>query len=248
MSPVVPDSCSRKPASGTSAELINLQWSQQMTPLAAAVVSALVPAGSALAQQAQGLEEIVVTATRRETSLQDVPQSITAFSAADIERQAFQNMEDYVKALPSMNLVNVMPGRNSVIMRGVSTGSAEYRTDSQVAVYLDEQPMTSISQQVDVRMIDIARIESLPGPQGTLFGSSSQSGTLRIITNKPDHGGFSGEAEGMVATTRGGEESYDVNAWLNIPLIADRLAVRVVGFTSLDGGYVDNVLGMDLAG
>ncbi|HEX5766332.1 MAG TPA: TonB-dependent receptor plug domain-containing protein, partial [Woeseiaceae bacterium] len=136
-----------------------------MTPLAAAIFAVLNPVTSLAQeqQQEQGLEEVIVTATRRESNLQEVPQSITVFSTEDIQRQAFQNMQDYIKALPSMNLVNVMPGRNSVIMRGVSTGSAEYRTDSQVAVYLDEQPMTSISQQVDVRMIDVARIESLPG-------------------------------------------------------------------------------------
>ena len=75
-------------------------------------------------------------------------------------------------------------------MRGISTGSAEYRTDSQVSIYLDDQPLTSISQQADVRLIDIERIESLPGPQGTLFGSSSQAGTLRYVTNKPDFSGF----------------------------------------------------------
>jgi iron complex outermembrane recepter protein len=220
----------------------------RLTPLAAAVVAALNPASPALAQSDGELEEIIVTATRRASNLQDVAQSITAFTTADIERQGFQNMEDYMKSLPSMNLVNLMPGRNSVIMRGVSTGSAEYRTDSQVAVYLDEQPMTSISQQVDVRMVDIARIESLPGPQGTLFGSSSQSGTLRIITNKPDYTGFSGQATTVIGTTKGGDESYDLNGHLNIPIIDDRLAIRAVGFTTRDGGYVDNVLGMDLAG
>ena len=230
-----------------------LRYVPAMTPLAAAVLAALHPASQALAQEQdeetlRGLEEIVVTATRRETNLQDVPQSITAFSTEEIQRQAFENMEDYVKALPSMNLVNIMPGRNSLIMRGVSTGSAEYRTDSQVAVYLDEQPMTSISQQVDVRMIDIARIESLPGPQGTLFGSSSQSGTLRIITNKPDHSGFAAQVEGAVGTTKGGEESYDLNGWVNVPLIEDKLSLRAVAFTAEEGGYVDNVLGMDLAG
>lgn len=222
-----------------------------MTPLAAAIVAALNPVNPVLAQEEepnQGLEEIVVTATRRETSLQDVAQSVTAFSTEDIQRQAFQNMGDYVKALPSVNLVSVMPGRNSVVMRGVSTGASEYRTDSQVAVYLDEAPMTSISQQVDVRMVDIARIESLPGPQGTLFGSSSQSGTLRIITNKPDFGGFGGQVEAVVGTTSGGDESYDLSGHLNIPLVDDKLALRVVGFTAVEGGYVDNVLGMDLAG
>lgn len=220
-----------------------------LTPLAAAVVGALNPVSVATAQDEGGqLEEIIVTATRRASNLQDVAQSITAFTTGDIERQAFQNMEDYMKSLPSMNLVNLMPGRNSVIMRGISTGSAEYRTDSQVSVYLDEQPMTSISQQVDVRMVDIARIESLPGPQGTLFGSSSQSGTLRIITNKPDFTGFGGQVETYIGSTKGGEESYDVNGYLNIPIVDDRLAIRAVGFTTHDGGYVDNVLGLNAAG
>lgn len=253
MSKVSPTADRRESAANEdrSASLQDPKNIPAMTPLAAAVVAALNPGNPALAQEQdslRGLEEIVVTATRRETNLQDVPQSITAFSTDEIQRQAFQNMEDYMKALPSMNLVNIMPGRNSVIMRGVSTGSAEYRTDSQVAVYLDEQPMTSISQQVDVRMIDIARIESLPGPQGTLFGSSSQSGTLRIITNKPDHAGFAAQIEGVLGTTRGGEESYDLNGWINVPIIDDTLAIRAVAFTAEEGGYVDNVLGMDLSG
>ena len=100
-----------------------------------------------------------------------------------------------ISALPSVNLVAAMPGRNAIVMRGVSTGSSEYRTDSQVAVYLDDQPMTSISTQVEVRLIDLARIEALPGPQGTLFGSSSQSGTIRYITNKPDPNQFTSQVD-----------------------------------------------------
>ncbi len=254
MSEVSPTADCRQSAIEDSAERSsNLKYVPAMTPLAAAVVAALNPGSAALAQEQDaeapgGLEQIVVTATRRATSLQDVPQSIVAFSTDDIQRQAFQKMEDFVKALPSMNLVNSMPGRNSLVMRGISTGSAEYRTDSQVAVYLDEQPMTSISQQVDVRMIDIERIESLPGPQGTLFGSSSQSGTLRVITNKPDHTRVSAQVEGLIGTTKGGDESYDLNGWINVPIIDDTLAIRAVAFTSLEGGYVDNVLGMDLAG
>jgi outer membrane receptor protein involved in Fe transport len=139
-----------------------------------------------------------------------------------------------------------MPGRNSVVMRGISTGSAEYYTDSQVAVYLDDQPMTSISQQVDVRLIDIARIEVLPGPQGTLFGSSSQSGTLRYITNKPDTTGFSSQIDLEGGVTKGGEESYDISGHVNIPL-GDSVAIRAVGYYAVEGGYIDNVLGMNLA-
>ena len=96
-----------------------------------------------------------------------------------------------MNALPSVSLVSYQPGANAIVMRGVSTASAEFRTDSQVAVYLDDQPMTSNSQQVEVRPIDLERVEALPGPQGTLFGSSSQTGTLVYITNKPDTTGYS---------------------------------------------------------
>ena len=123
-------------------------------------------------------------------------------------------------------------------------GTEEYRTDSQVSVYLDDQPLTSISQQVDIKPIDIERIESLPGPQGTLFGSSSQAGTLRYITNKPDTSRFSAQMDLEGGKIKGGEENYDASGHLNIPL-ADNFAVRVVGFYSHEGGYIDNVLGTD---
>lgn len=192
------------------------------------------------------IEEILVTATKRTLNLQDVPQSIVSFDNSDIERINFKNMEDYVKALPSVSMTNSMPGRNSVVMRGISTGNAEYRTESQVAVYLDEQPITSISQQPEVRMIDIARIEVLPGPQGTLFGSSSQTGTMRIITNKPTTDEFSGQASGTLATTDGGDPSWDFNGHINIP-VSDTLAFRLIGFYAHDGGYVDVVPGETFA-
>ena len=158
-------------------------------PLAAAICAVLNPAyiGSrATVSRPSKLEPVVVTATRREVNLQEVAQSVTALSTEDIAKQAFQSLDDVAGALPSVTLVNAIPGRNDIIMRGISTGTGEYYTDSQVAVYLDDQPMTSSSQQVDVRLIDIERIEVLPGPQGTLFGSSSQSGTIRYVTNKPD--------------------------------------------------------------
>jgi outer membrane receptor protein involved in Fe transport len=223
----------------------------RMTPLAAAIFAVLYPATGALAQRAASdgarLEEVVVTATRREQNLQDVAQSVTAISTEDIEKQAFQSLDDVVGALPSVNLVNVMPGRNDVIIRGITTGTGEYYTDSQVAVYLDDQPMTSSSQQVDVRLIDIARIEVLPGPQGTLFGSSSQSGTIRYITNKPDPSGFSGQVNLEAGATKGGEESYSASGHINIPL-TDTFAIRAVGFYAVDGGYVDNILGTNLSG
>jgi len=221
-----------------------------LTPLAAAVITALSPAGPALAQEDDeaALEVIVVTATKRELNLQDVPHNIDVLSTVELERIGAKSLEDLIKALPSVALNNTVPGRNSLVIRGISSGAFEYRTDSQVAVYLDEQPMTTNSQQVGIRAIDMERVESLAGPQGTLFGSSSQTGTLRYITNKPNHRGLGGRVEARYGTTEGGEDSYDLNAHINIPVVEDKLALRAVGYTSHDGGYVDNVLGTSLSG
>lgn len=220
------------------------------SPIAAAVAAALYPGPVVLAQgtgAADGLEEVVVTATRREVRLQDVPQSVTALSTEFIERQALNNLSDLAGALPSLNIVTPWPGQNSIIIRGITSGTGEYRVDSQVSVYLDEQPMTSISQQVDVRLIDIERVELLPGPQGTLFGSSAQAGTLHYVTNKPSNDGFAAEMAGEVGHTTGGSESYDFSAWANFP-VSDSFGVRVVGFWSKEGGHVDNILGPTLRG
>ena len=219
------------------------------SPLTAAILAVLYPGALTLAQGASPesgqLEEIVVTATRREVNLQNVAQSVTAFSTAEIAQQAFRGTPDIIAALPSVNLVSSTPGRSTIVMRGVSTGSAEYRTDSQVAVYLDDQPMTSNSTQVDVQLIDIARVEALPGPQGTLFGSSSQSGTIQYVTNQPDPKGFSSQVDAEIGTTEGGEESYALSGHVNVP-VTDTIAIRAVGFYSFEGGYVDNVLGVTL--
>lgn len=217
--------------------------------LTVAVLAALFPEMPALAQNDKlVLEEVLVTATKRTLNLQDVPQSITAFTTDDIEKMGIKNMSDYIRALPSVSVQATTPGRNQIVMRGISTGSDEYRVDSQVAVYLDEQPMTTNSQQIGVRTIDMERIENLPGPQGTLFGSSSQTGTLRLITNKPSFEALGGQIEGAYGVTEGGDDSYDINGFLNVPLIDDVLAMRVVAYNSNDGGYVDNVYGRSLKG
>lgn len=217
----------------------------KMSPLATSIVAALQPAGIVVAQEndSQGIEEITVTATKRAMSMQDLGQSITVLTGEDLARKGISSMEGIMRDLTSVTLNNEIPGRNSIVMRGISTGTQEFYVDAQVAVYLDEQPITTISQQVDVYPVDIERIESLPGPQGTLFGSSSQGGTLRYITRKPDASEISGEIDAAVATTKGGDSSGDISGWINLPIIEDKLAVRVVGFHMKDGGYIDNVLG-----
>jgi len=224
---------------------------EKMTPLAAAVFAVLYPNVAALAQDSERgatrLEPIIVTAARRSQDLQTVPQSVTALSTEFIQQQALRNTADLIGALPSVAVVSYVPGQNNIVMRGLGNGSGEVRIDSKVSVYLDDQPMTANTQQADVRLIDIERVESLPGPQGTLFGSSAQAGTIAYITNKPDISGFSSEVSVEVGNTKGGDPSYDVSGWVNIP-VSDNFALRAVGFWGEEGGYVDNVLGMDLMG
>ncbi|MBJ88808.1 MAG: hypothetical protein CMO98_03020 [Woeseia sp.] len=226
-----------------------------LQPLTAAVVAALNPGAAAAqegAEEGLSLEEITVTATRREMNIQDVGQSINTITTADIEKLSISNLEDVMRNLPAVSLNSYMPGINSIIFRGISTGVWEYYTDSQVAVYLDEQPITTISQQPDLRMIDIARVESLPGPQGTLFGSSSQSGTIRYITNRPDPTGFSAQIAAEMSATTGGEPSHDLSGWVNIPISNESdngtLTLRIAAYKTHEGGYIDNVFGTTLEG
>jgi outer membrane receptor protein involved in Fe transport len=189
------------------------------------------------------MEEVYVTATLRRVEMQDVPQSIQAFSGADIEKNNFQSLQDISNAIPSLNVVSEQPGRNSVVFRGISTGTQEFYTDSQVAIYFDEVPLTFNSQQIWPAMVDMERIEALPGPQGTLFGSASQGGTLRLISAKPHHNGFQASVFAQYMTTSGGDPSHDVSAWANIPIIEDTMAMRLVAYNRDEGGWIDNVYG-----
>jgi outer membrane receptor protein involved in Fe transport len=221
----------------------------RITPLAAAITAVLYPVQAAIAQEYEDpvLEEVIVTATLRETNLQVVPQSITAFSNADIVRNNLQTLEDIVSALPSLNMVSSQPSQVNLIMRGVTSNAWEYYLDSQVSVYLDDTSIAAPSQQPFPYMVDIERVENLPGPQGTLFGSASQTGTIRVITNKPNTDGTSGGFFAEVATTKGGDPSYELNGWINFT-ITEGLALRAVAYRVDQGGYIDNVYQETFAG
>jgi len=191
-----------------------------------------------------GLEEITVTARKRAESLQDVPASIQAFTGEDLKRQGITNFEDAIRFLPSVSSIGGAPGANKIIFRGVSDNPNAFIAASSSALYIDDQPLTQFTINPEPRMVDIKRVEALAGPQGTLYGDSSQSGTMRIITNKPDPSQFSASAEFMARTGDDSDISYDVNGMLNLPLIEDKFAIRLVGFSATDGGFVDNVLGV----
>ncbi|KAA9131666.1 TonB-dependent receptor [Marinihelvus fidelis] len=188
------------------------------------------------------LEEVIVTGTKRgELSLQDVPVSITALGEETIRTQGFKQLDDYFSQIPSLTFGRVEPGGTNVIMRGCAISGFAFGDNPTTGVYLDEQPITSAGFNPDPRLVDIERVEALAGPQGTTFGDASQCGTLRIITNKPKVG----ENEAWVDITGtkvdGGEAGYDANAMMNFG-IGDNMALRLVGFSAHEAGYVDNVL------
>ncbi len=191
-----------------------------------------------------GLEEITVTARKQAESLQDVAGSIQALTGADLKRQGLLNLEDTVRMLPSVSSVGGTSGAQKIIFRGVSDNPGAFIAASSAGLYIDEQPLTQFSVNPEPRMIDIQRVEALAGPQGTLYGDSSQSGTLRIITNKPDPTAFAANADFMVRAGDKSDLSHEVSAWINLPLIEDKFALRLVGFSATDGGFIDNVLGV----
>ena len=209
-------------------------------PLASSIL-AYMPV--ALAQQeAGGLEEILVTAQKRTENLQDVPLSITALGTEQLEAYNVGNFTDYVKFLPSVAYTTLGPGFSAVYMRGVASGENNNHSGPRpsVGVYLDEQPITTIQGALDLHVYDIARVEALAGPQGTLYGASSQAGTLRIITNKPDPDGFKAgyDLEGNLID--GGDGGGVIEGFTNIP-VTQNVAIRMVGWYEHDGGYIDNV-------
>jgi outer membrane receptor protein involved in Fe transport len=217
--------------------------------LSIAVSAALtLPAGVAMAQDQEqaeaasgGLEEVLVTARKRTESLMDIPQSIQAISESQIKRSGMQQMEDYVRFIPSMSYVQDNPGTAKIIFRGIADDAATFIAEPSAALYLDEQSLT-MTGTPDPRMIDIERVEALSGPQGTLYGASSQSGTLRIVTNKPDPTAFDANVDFMVKGGSDSDMSYDASGMINMP-ISDRFAIRLVGFAAEDGGFIDNING-----
>ena len=205
---------------------------------AAAVTAVAGMSDQALAQ----LDELVVTAQKREQSLQSVPLAVQAFSSEDIQRQGLDNFDDYLKRVPSMSVGATAPGATTIVFRGAVAQPTGFDTISSSTVYLDEQPITKDGQNPDPRLIDIERVEILPGPQPTIYGASSQSGTLKIGTNKPDTSEFSAFIDVSGSAVQKGGLGYDVNAMVNVPIVQDKLAIRLVGFYAEEPGYIDNVL------
>lgn len=197
---------------------------------------------SAQAQEQPALEEVIVTAQKRTENLQDVPVSVQVLGNQQLEQLNLNNFADYIEFLPSVSFQSERPGVSQVYMRGISSGGDGVHSGSMpsVGVYLDEQPITTINRVLDLHIYDVARIETLAGPQGTFFGASSQAGTMRIITNQPKIGEFEGGLDLGVNAIEHGDMGYTAEGFVNLPA-GEKAAVRLVGWQIESGGYIDNV-------
>ena len=201
-------------------------------------------------KDARTLDTITVTAQKREENLQKVPISLQVLGNTQLEQQNVAAFGDYAKLIPSLSFgtsgggVFSGPGFVQLYMRGVASGNDANHSGSQpsAAMYLDEQPITTITGALDIHMYDIERVEALAGPQGTLYGANSQSGTVRIITRKPDPTAFSAGFSVEGSKIEDGGIGHVLEGFVNIP-ISDRAAVRLVGWQKHDAGYVDNIRG-----
>ncbi|WP_338426696.1 TonB-dependent receptor [Sphingopyxis kveilinensis] len=206
----------------------------------------LATSGTALAQQAnvEDDNDIVVTASKREENLQDVPLAITAIGNERLGELQVKEFQDVVKFLPSVTIQTLAPGFSQVYFRGVASGENANHSASlpTVGTYLDEMPITTIQGALDIHAYDLARVEALAGPQGTLYGASSMAGTIKLVTNQPDPGSTYGSVGlELNSVTRGGIGGV-AEGFINAPL-GERAALRLVGWYRHDAGYIDNIAG-----
>lgn len=214
------------------------------TLMASSAMAIAMPAMAQDAADAADSDEIVVTAQKREQNLQDVPVAITAIGNEKLDQLQVNEFQDVVKFLPSVTIQQGGPGFAQVYFRGVSSGENANHSASlpTVGTYLDEMPITTIQGALDIHAYDLARVEALAGPQGTLYGASSMAGTLKLVTNAPDTSGFYGNAGVEINNVAHGDFGSVFEGFVNAPL-SEKAAMRLVGWYRDDGGYIDNLPG-----
>ena len=210
--------------------------------------SAITVPSVAIAQEnkrSNEIETIEVTATKRTQNIQEVPVAVSALSGDAMDALGIDNFQDYVEFLPNVVFQGTGPGQNEIYIRGAATTQTGIAVSSvqalqpSVAVYLDEQPVSMQGRNLDIFATDIERVEVLPGPQGTLFGASSQAGTVRLISKKPNHNDVEAGFDINTGFTKGGDLSNTVEGYFNLT-VTDDLAFRVSAFTDTQGGWIDN--------
>jgi iron complex outermembrane receptor protein len=230
---------------------ISIRRPARPVSMACLVASTALFAGNVLAGAPEAdnrispLEEIVVTAQKKEEKLSETPLSITAISASQIEALGATEFRDIADTVPGLSIIGNGVGQSQVNLRGITTGGDVAPT---VGIYVDDVPYGSSTPfgnfaqlALDVGLFDLDRVEVLRGPQGTLYGASTMGGLIKYVTTRPDTHDYAGAARAGISTTRAGGVSYNGAGAFNAPLIADAAAVRISGFYSHDGGFVDNL-------
>jgi outer membrane receptor protein involved in Fe transport len=217
-------------------------------PLASAMLAGGGIAAAAESTQTGALEEVVVTAQKRSEDLQKVPISLQVLSGEKLEQLRVKDFDDFAKYVPSLSYRSWGPGQSEFFFRGISTTQGTTSLHAgflpSTGLYLDDIPVTTIGGNLDLHVYDVARIEALAGPQGTLYGASSLSGTVRIITNRPDPSAFSAGYDVKADKWKSGDAGGGIEAYANIPL-SEHAAIRLVGYYEYDGGYMNNVFRQD---
>ena len=215
-----------------------------LTPLVSPVIA---HAAAAAADATQTVGEVVVTAQKRAGTLQTTPISITAVTGDQLERQGVTGVDQLATATPGVSVQSVGPGRSNYDIRGLSNAGGSSAT---VGFYLDEVPVTpptsalaaSGKSEIDPSLYDLSRVEVLRGPQGTLYGASSMGGTIRLITNQPKLDRFEASGETIGSETEHGGANGAQNFMVNLPLIDDKLALRISGTEKYDSGFINRVV------
>jgi iron complex outermembrane receptor protein len=233
-------------SSSASLALLAIPAQAQTVTSETAQPQPVAPDVGGIASDSTGNQDIVVTAQKRSERLQDVPASVSVLSTQDLTKQGAVRFEDYATRVPGLTFTSVRTGQAQVTLRGITTGAAQ--SASSTGYYVDEAPVGSVNAYTggstttpDLDPSDLAQIEVLKGPQGTLYGAGAVGGLLKFVTSQPDFANVTGRISGGVTSVRKGDVGYSARGLINIPLATDELVLRVSGFERRDSGFIDNV-------
>ena len=190
------------------------------------------------------IEEIVVTALRREQSLQDTAATVSAITGENLENMGATGFTEYARSIPGLSFIDRGLGQTQITIRGVTTEAVRQdapKAKESVGVYIDEVPVSSARNALDPNLFDVERVEVLRGPQGTLYGSGSLAGTVLVITNKPNPDAYDAKVNATIASQDEGDENYALDGMVNIPVVEGQSALRIVGYYHDTSGFIDNI-------
>ena len=209
-----------------------------------AIALTTTPTIDVYAEDKEAEEEIIVTASKRTSRIEDLPMSVQAITGSRLEDAGVNDFMDYAELIPSLSYIQYGPGRSAFYLRGTSDGNFGNLAgpNTTVALYIDESPINFVGLNPDLHIYDMERVEVLNGPQGTLYGSSAQGGTVRLITNKPQRGEFDFGIEADTSSVSKGSMSDSIETFINAPL-SDNTSIRASAYEVNEGGFIDLVAG-----